>query len=89
MIPVAAAGYIGKIHIIDFVGRTIAYLFPELDNGGVEPQLQDVPHLFPGLFLIIPQRIDVPWIKYQGFFTDGISTVSQGEPDVRIMEIVG
>jgi len=52
-------------------------------------QLQDGPDPASRLGLEFGERVEIPGIEHDGFFTDGIGIDAQREADMRVVQVIG
>lgn len=52
-------------------------------------QLQDGPDPASGFGLEFSERVEIPGIEHDGFFTDGIGIDAQREADMRVVQVIG
>src|SRR5207253_11213931 len=64
-------------------------LLSQSNDRGMQAKLKDRVDLASCCRLRLREAVDVPRVKYQRLFTDGVGTRSQREPDVRIMQVIG
>ncbi|MBA7573130.1 hypothetical protein ES708_14925 [subsurface metagenome] len=65
MVPVAPAGNVSQVDVVDPVFGSGEDLFLKGPYGGMQPQLQDIENLFPGFLLKFRQSIVIPGIQYK------------------------
>ena len=85
----APAGDVSKVYVVLFAGIACRHLLPQVDDHRMVPELQYVVDLASRLLLYLLQRIDVPGVQHHRFFAYCISLVPEGEPDVRVVQVIG
>ena len=88
VVPLAAAGDIRQIHIIDLVLRPILHFLLQRTDLIVQTQLQDRISLMSRLRFQFHQVVDVVGVEHQRFLTDHIASQTQTVTDERIVRIV-
>lgn len=89
IVPLATAGDVGKVDIVDFVFGAVLHLVVERTNLVVEAELEDSICLVSRLLLEFDQVVDIVGIEHQRFLTNHIAPKAQAVANEGIVGIVG
>ena len=89
VVPLAAAGDVGKLNVELCVGGGCGHLLAQLEDGGVVAQLQDVEDALARLLLHALQFIEQCGRGHQGFFANHVAAQAQAGRNVRVVQVVG
>ena len=88
VVPVAAGGDVGQVHIVDLVRRALVYLLLKSHYRVVQTELEDVVGLVAGLLLYLHDSVDVVGVEHRRFLADDIGTEPEAVAHVRVVQIV-
>ncbi len=88
VIPAPARGDVGEVDLVVGAARG-GDLVSELDDLGMQAQLQDGRDLLAGFLLEGGEAIEVPGVQHQRLLADDVGAGAQSEAAVRVVQIVG
>ena len=88
IVPLAAGGDVGEVHVVDLVLRTFVDFLLERSDAVVQAELEDVVCLVAGLLLDLLERIDVVGVEHYRLLADDVASEAQAVADEGVVRVV-
>ena len=87
VVPTPARGDVSDVNINHAL--RVAVLLTKCNDGRVQSQLKNGVNVLAALTLQLLERVNVPRVQHNRLFANRVRLIPQGEPNVRVVQIVG